>query len=341
MLAVVKEKPGPGFTLKEVNPPKPKGNEVLIKVKSVGICGSDIPIFKGIREVDYPLIPGHEFSGVIVEKGREVSKFKKGDRVVPGLVVHCGECRYCKQGLESLCENIYEIGIHVDGAFAEYVVAPEKTLHKLPGNMNFDQGASIDPIASAYRPVRKANITSQDVVAIFGPGAIGLYALQIAKAEGAKKILVIGAKGDEERLNVAQGLGADLTINIKEQDPIKQIRDFTHGEMADVVIEATGVSAVVETCLKSLRKNGRLSLAGIFHQPAMISLGEIVRREFNIKGSICYTWIEFQTCIDMLSSERLNVEQIITHEFPLRDMEHALELAYSRKSIKIILHPDG
>lgn len=339
MLAVVKEKPGPGFVFKDVKVPQPKEDEVLIKVKSVGICGSDLPIFKGIRLVDYPLIPGHEFSGIIIETGNRVGTFKKGDRVVAGLVVNCGKCIYCKQGLESLCDNIYEIGIHVDGAFAEYVIAPEKTLHKLPENMNFNQGASIDPIASAYRPVRKANITSDDVVAIFGPGPIGLYALQIVRTEGAKKVIVVGAHGDEERLDLAQELGADLVINTESEDPVEKIKDYTNGEMADVIIEATGVPVVVDTCLRSLRKNGRLSLAGIFHQPTSIFLGPIVRREFNIKGSICYTWKDFQECIELVFSGRVKTESIITHEFPLTEMAKALELAYNRKSIKIILHP--
>jgi len=339
MLAVVKEKPGPGFTLKEVEIPIPRKDEVLIEVKSVGICGSDLPIFKGIRKVSYPLIPGHEFSGVIVETGKEVKKFKKGDRVTPGLVVSCGDCIYCRQGLESLCDNIYEIGIHVDGAFTSYVIAPEKTLHKLPENMNFNQGASIDPLASAYRPVKKANISTTDIVAIFGPGPIGLYALQITRAEGAKKVISIGAHGDKERLNLAKELGADLVINTESEDPVEKIRNYTNGEMADVIIEATGVSVVVDTCLRSLRKNGRLSLAGIFHQSANVFLGSIVRKEFNIKGSICYTWKDFQNCIELVSSRRIKTEPIITHEFPLTEMAKALELAYNKKSIKIILHP--
>lgn len=339
MLAVIKDKPGAGFIFKKVKTPKPKEDEVLIRVKSVGICGSDIPIFKGVRVVEYPLIPGHEFSGVIVETGNRVENFKIGDRIVAGLVVHCGRCVYCKQGLESLCDNIYEIGIHVDGAFAEYVIAPEKTLHKLPENMNFNQGASIDPLASAYRPAKKANISSNDVVAIFGPGPIGLYALQITRVEGAKKIISVGAHGDKERLNLAKELGADLVINTENEDPVEKIKNYTNGEMADVIIEATGVPIVVDTCLKSLRKNGRLSLAGIFHQSANVFLGPIVRKEFNIKGSICYTWKDFQDCIDLVSSGRVKTESIITHEFPLTEMAQALELAYNRKSIKVILHP--
>jgi len=206
--------------------------------------------------------------------------------------------------------------------------------------MNFNQGASIDPIASAYRPVKKANISSNDIVAIFGPGPIGLYALQIARAEGAKKIISVGAHGDEERLNLAKELGADLVINTESEDPVKKIKDYTNGEMADAIIEATGIPVVVDTCLRSLRKDGRLSLAGIFRQPASIFLGPIVRREFNIKGSICYTWKDFQECIELVSSGRVKTEPIISHEFPLTEMAKALELVYNRKSIKIILHPD-
>ncbi len=340
MLAVVKEKPGFGFTLKEVDIPEPKSDEVLVKVKSVGICGTDIPIFKGIRKVDYPLIPGHEFSGIIEKIGEDVRNFNVGDRVVPGLVVHCGCCRYCKMGLESLCDQLYEIGIHVDGAFAEYVVAPEKTLHRLPDNMTFDQGALIDPIASAYRPVRKAAIRSSDVVVIYGPGPIGLYALLIARAEGARKLVVVGTNGDEDRLALAKTMGADLTINAMAQDPVSGIHEFTNGAMADVVIEATGVAAVVETCLKSLRKGGRLSLAGIFHKETTVALGDLVRRELNIRGSICYTWLDFQACINLVADGRMNVDPTVTHKFPLHDIDKALALAFERKSIKIILHPE-
>ena len=339
MLAVVKEDCETDFVFKDVDIPEPGLNEVLVKVEAVGICGTDLPIFKGIRPVRYPMIPGHEFAGVIVKAGSAVAGFAEGDRVVPGLVVHCGKCRYCRQGLESLCDRIYEIGIHGNGAFAEYVVAPEKTLHRLPGGMNFNQGAAIDPLASAYRPVRKARISSSDVVVIYGPGPIGLFALQVARAEGAAKIIVIGADGDDHRLALAQRLGADRTVNSREDDPVEAVREITAGDMADVVVEATGVPAVVEPCVNSLKKNGRLSLAGIFHAPVPVSLGDIVRRELNLTGSICYTWMDFQACIDLVASGKVAVEPMISHEFPLKQMGQALQIAYRRESIKILLHP--
>jgi len=338
MLAVVKEAPGEGFTLKKVEIPEPDEDEVLIQVKSVGICGTDIPIFKGIRKVDYPLIPGHEFSGVIVEKGNKVTQFQIGDKVISGLVVSCGKCNYCKEGLESLCDNIWEIGIHRNGAFAEYVKVPERVLHKMPKNLDFDDGASIDPIASAYRPVKKAMIHSDDVVVIFGSGPIGLYALQIALKEGAKKVITVGSSV-EMRLKLAKELGAYATIKAKTDDPVKIVKEITNSKMADVIIEATGVPSVVNTCFDCLKKNGRLSLAGIFHQKALIDLAPVVRREYNIFGSICYTWLDFQNSIDLVATGRVKTKPIITHHFKLKDMGKALDLINQKKAIKIILNP--
>lgn len=340
MLAVVKEKIGPGYVLKEVEVPVIQEDEVLIKVDSVGVCGSDIPIFKGVRQVPIPLIPGHEFSGVIVETGSKVLKFKKGDRVTPGLVRNCGKCLSCREGLESLCDNLLETGIHLDGAFTEYVAVPESTLHIMPDNMSFVEGASVDPVASAYRPVRKAGVSPEDVVVIFGPGPIGLYALQIAKAYGAKKAIMVGTR--ESRLKLARELGADETVNIgeKKEDPVKKIWEFTQGVMADVIIEATGVASSVEMCIQSLKKNGRLSLAGIFHEPVTISqLDQVVRKELNVQGSICYTWKDFQSCIDLISAGKVKVDRIVTHELPLKDIAKALELIDKRQAMKVILHP--
>lgn len=339
MKAVVKESAEVDFVFKEVPVPAPKADEVLIRVEAVGLCGTDLPIFKGIRPIPYPMIPGHEFAGVVVSAGSEVRAFGEGDRVAPGLVVHCGRCDYCRRGLESLCDNLYELGIHVDGAFAQYVVAPEKTLHRLPDAMGFDQGAAIDPIASAYRPVRKAAIGSDDTVVVFGPGPIGLYALQIAMAEGARRVAVVGTEDDAQRLALARQLGADMTVNIARQSPAEAVARWTGGEMADVVVEATGVASVAADCLSCLKKAGRLSLAGIFHHPSSLDLGDVVRREIAITGSICYTWRDFQACLDLVAQGRVRVDPLISHRMPLENMAEALAIAERRESVKIVFSP--
>lgn len=340
MLAIVKEKKGPGYVVKEVEVPRPKADEVLIKVKAVGICGTDVPILKGIREVPIPLIPGHEFAGDIVEVGSEVKNYKVGDRVTPAIVISCGKCYFCNKGLETLCDNIIETGIHVDGAFAEYVTVPEKVLHSLPENMTYEQGASIDPIASAYHPIKKACIGSEDTVVVFGPGPIGIYAVQLAKAEGAKRVINVGVKGDEERLELSKKLGADnIIINNGESELTDKISELTDGRMADVVVEATGHPSVFQSCIDTLRKHGRMILVGIHHAPVTADISQIVRRELQIKGSICYTWSDYKECIDLVESGKVKVEPMISHTFDLKDIDDAMKIIDERKAIKIILHP--
>ena len=174
MLAVVKEHEGPGFAVKEVPYPVLRDTDVIIKVRSVGICGTDGPILAGTRPVPYPLIPGHEFAGDIVEVGSTVQHLKVGDRVTPCIVIGCGDCDMCIEGKEVLCDNLVETGIHVDGAFAEYVRVPAKVCRKMRDTTTYDQGASVDPVASAYRTVKASRITSKDVCCVYGAGPIGL-----------------------------------------------------------------------------------------------------------------------------------------------------------------------
>ncbi|MGB5822892.1 MAG: alcohol dehydrogenase catalytic domain-containing protein [Proteocatella sp.] len=338
MLAIVKEHAGEGYALKNVEKPKPKSGEVLIKVKSVGICGTDVPILKGLRPVPYPLIPGHEFAGDIVELGDNVINYKIGDRVTPSIVIGCGDCYYCRKGIEVLCDNILETGIHLDGAFAQYVTVPEKVLHKLPEGMSYETGASIDPIASAYRPIKKANIGSQDTVLVFGPGPIGLYTVQLAKAEGAKKIIVVGISGDEARLELAETLGADHSINLSKEDLLEKVGQYTDGKMADIVMEVTGNEEAFSLCLDSVRKEGKIVLIGINHKSTTSNIEKIVRKEIKIEGSICYTWLDYKECIQLVNSGKISVEPLISHHFNLRDIDQAMKEIDMKQTIKVMLH---
>lgn len=339
MLAVVKDREGPGFTLKEVDVPSPRDDQVLVRVKAAGVCGTDIPILDGIRQVPLPLIPGHEFAGVIEMTGSKVSDFKAGDRVSAGLVIGCGECPYCMQGMECLCDSISETGIHVDGAFAEYVAVPAKTLHLLPEGMTYEHGASIDPVASAYRAVKKASLNDQEVAVVFGPGPIGLYAIQIARVEGARTVINVGVKGDERRLEIARRLGADYVILVEDQDPVEAVREITGGRMADVVIEATGRPEVFDTLVQVVRKNGRIVLAGIFHDAAAVSLGPVVRKEIAVYGSICYTWRDFHESMDLVHAGRVRVDPVVTHRLPLPELGRAVDLIRRKVAVKVMLVP--
>ena len=284
MKAIVKEGPGPGFVLREVPKPQAEAGAVIVQVKAVGICGTDIPIFEGIRPVPYPLIPGHEFAGIITELGPDVEGWQVGDQVSIGLVKGCARCRFCRIGDEPLCDELTEIGIDVNGAYAEYVSVPVNCLHRLPQGMPFEVGASVDPLASAYRGVRKVAVSPEDTVVIFGSGPIGLYALQSVMARGARMTIVVG-RSRGRRLEVARLLGADHVLSSIEEDPGAAIARYTDGQMASVVIEATGNAQVLPAVISAAAKGAKVALLGIFHQPATFEVRQIVRRELQILGS--------------------------------------------------------
>lgn len=336
MKAIVKEGPGPGFALRDVPRPKIAPGTVIVRVKAVGICGTDIPIFDGIYPVPYPLIPGHETAGVIDQVGPGVEGWQVGDRVVVGLVIGCGRCAYCRRGQESLCPNITELGIHVDGAFADYVRAPISTLHRLPDSMSFVQGATGDPLASSYRGLRRMAISPDDRVVIFGPGPIGLYALQAVRARNPARLIVVGRSRD--RLEVAHRLGATCTVSTRD-DAAAAVAEATEGRMANVVVEATGNPDVLPQLVQVAARGARVLLLGIFHHPVTLDPGLVVRHELHLEGSFCYNWDDLEASIDLIQRGLVSTDQVVTHVLPLTEMGRALELIKSRQAIKVILEP--
>ncbi len=345
MLAVVKEGPGPGFVVKDVPKPICRPDDLVIRVKSVGICGSDLPILAGTREIPWPMIPGHEFAGDVVEVGSAVQgmpgvpNFQVGDRVSSCLVIGCGNCKYCIEGNESLCDNLVETGIHCDGAFAEYVRVPAKTCVYLRDDTSYDYGAAVDPVASAYRTVKAMKLTTKDTVMVLGPGPIGLYAVQLLKLRGPKCIIVVGADVDAQRLEMAKKFGADYTINGSKEDIVKRVAEITGGDMCDIVQDCAGAVPLADIAMQCLRKKGVYALTGLFHAPVPMNLGKVVRSEVDIMGTICYTREEFKECLELIENGRVQVEPLITHHFPLSEMEKAFEIAMARQSIKIMMHP--
>lgn len=339
MLAVVKEQAGPGFAIKDVPRPLCRDDDLLVRVRSVGLCGSDLPILTGTRVVPWPLIPGHEFAGDVVEVGGRVKNFLVGDRVTSCLVAGCGDCKYCIKGNESLCDSLIETGIHVDGAFAEYVRVPAKTCLNIRDQTSFDEAASVDPVASAYRTVNALPITTCDTVVVLGAGPIGLYAVQLLKLRGAKCVIIVGANVDQERLMLAEKLGADYTINSEQENIVQRIQEITGGAMAEYVQDCAGAPVLVDIAMQSLKKRGTYAITGLFHEQVPMDLGKVVRSEINIIGTICYTRQEFKECLDLVETGRIQVMPLITHHFALREMTTAFKIAQARQGIKIILHP--
>lgn len=336
MKAIVKERPGPGFALRDVPEPHLEAQTVIVRVKAVGICGSDMPIFNGVRDVPYPLIPGHEFAGLIAEVGPGVTDWQVGERVTAGLVIGCGTCAYCRRGDEALCDNLLEIGFHVDGAYADYVRVPVGCLHHLPDEMSFVQGASVDPLASSYRGLRRLNMRPEDKVVLFGDGAIGLYALQVIRARGIGHVMVVGHH--DNRLEVAAGFGAEI-MNNRQEDAVAAVARFTGGKMADLVVEATGAPEVLPAVIDATAKGGTALLLGVFHRKVAFNPALIIRHELRLLGSFCYSWNDFAASLALIHQGCVRTDHVVTHILPLTEMEHALDMLNKRQAIKVILEP--
>lgn len=340
MLAVVKENTNEAFRIMEVPVPCIEDDEILVKVICTGICGTDLPIFEGVRKVDMPFIPGHEFSGTVEKIGDKVIGFRIGDRVSGSIVIGCGECYYCKNDLETLCCNIVETGIHVNGSFAQYIKIPSKVTHKIADKVSFEQAACVDPLASAYRMTNKALIKASDTVVVFGSGPIGLFVIQLLKMMHTKKIILIGSENDDFKLEVGKKLGADYSINVNVEDHVERIKLYNDGLLADKVIEAVGKEPVVDMCLDAVKKNGLVSTGGIFKDSVRFNYSKIVRNEITVTGSICYTSNEFKKCLKLLEKGYISTDLIITHKFKLDEMGLALETIKSKKALKVLLYPD-
>lgn len=266
----------------DVEKPTPKDDEVLIKVAAAGFCGTDIHTFRGEHITNYPIIPGHEFSGVVDEVGKDVTQFKKGDRVIADPNVFCEKCHYCKQNKQIHCENIQVIGNTRNGAFAEYVAVPERCVFAA-GNMDLIEGAMAEPLACVINSHNKASVPIGADVLVCGAGTIGLMQMLIAKRRGAGTITIIDIK--EQQLKKAKELGADYAIlsDGNVEGKLKEI--FPRG--FDFIIEATGVPKVAEMAIKLLANTGTYVAFGVCPTNSEIKINpfDVYYRDLKIIGS--------------------------------------------------------
>ncbi|NLP30970.1 MAG: alcohol dehydrogenase catalytic domain-containing protein [Clostridiales bacterium] len=343
MKAIVKTKLGKGnLELKEVPIPNYKDSEVLIKVKAMGICGSDILIYKGEFNTNVPIILGHEFSGEIVDIGNNVSHFKVGDRVASELNVQsCGWCSDCRKGDFHLCSNRKAPGIHMNGVFAEYVALPEFILHRIPDNLSYEEGAVMEPAAvAAHGVIERAGIHPEDVVAIIGCGNLGLLSLQIAKNYGAKKVIISGTNKDVKvKFPKAMELGADYVINIDEHNIREAVDEITGGKGADLVIECAGNERAVDDAIDIVRKNGRLCTMGMPGERSIpVPWKKAVFKNIDLKFSYSSSASSWNMVSSMLERCIISTKPLITHKERFENYLNILENKNDGDIIKAILH---
>jgi len=308
--------------IEEIDAPAIGPKNVLVRVRRVGICGSDVHFYLygkiGSFIVEKPLILGHECSGEVVEIGESVRNVSVGQRVVvePGFT--CGVCEYCRSGRYNLCPDARFYGAPpYDGAFAEYVSAPEENVYPMPDNMTYGEGAMIEPLAVGLMAAKRGGISVHDKVAIFGAGPIGLLALQAAKSHGVTETYI--ADLIKYRLEYAERLGADVTINALEEDAVSLIKKLTGGRGVDVLIEASGSPKCIQQAIEAVKPGGRIVLVGYPLVEVPINVDKILMKELDIRGVHRYANV-YPTAIKLVSLGKVNVKDLITHVFPLEEI---------------------
>jgi 2-desacetyl-2-hydroxyethyl bacteriochlorophyllide A dehydrogenase len=325
-------------TLKYVDVPKPKikANEVLLKIKSAGICGTDLHIYNGGMDLPTPVTMGHEFSGVVAEVGSQVKNFKIGDRAVGEHIINCGKCHYCVSGRPNLCSNAKIIGLQLPGALTEYLAIPANIVYKLPASLSFEEGVLIEPVSIAYYAVQKAGFLLDKKVAVVGQGPIGLLVDQILQQSGAT---VIGIDIADWRLKFARSKKwADYVINNQKQDLTKVLSRLAP-EGVDLVFEAVGQASTAELSLEIARRGGEVFLLGVFETPSKINLMNIVKKELNVHGSWTCA-LSFLPSLELAASKKLDLKSLITHRYAAKNGIKAFKEAasYQGQRIKTIIN---
>ena len=319
-------------------------NDVLIRVKACGICGSDVHGFDGStgRRVP-PIVMGHEAAGLASAVGANVKNYKPNDRVTFDSTVSCGQCFFCTRGEINRCDNRQVLGVSCNefrrnGAFAEYVVVPENIVYGLPDALPFEHAALIEAVSIAVHAVNITPMQLGATAVVVGSGMIGLLVIQALRLAGAVRVIAVDL--DDAKLAVARSLGADETLNPKNVDVPKRVAELTGGHGADVAIEAVGASSPIKTAILSVRKGGTVTLVGNLSPSIEIPLQSVVSRQIRLQGS-CASNGEYPQCIELLARGAIKVDPIISKLAPLEEGAAWFEKLYAHDAqlMKVVLQP--
>lgn len=314
-------------------------NEVMIKVKAAGICGSDMHIYHGTSPVaTYPRVIGHEFVGEIAKVGDNVKDLYIGDRVVVEPILYCGECYACKSGRHNVCEELEVMGVHTDGGFQEYIVVPENKVHKFNSQLDWKKAVLIEPFTIAAQVTSRGDVRKGDYVFIIGAGPIGLCVLQYAKHKGATCIV---SDIDDEKLATAKEQGADYVLHSIKDDVKKKVLEITNGMGANVTIDAACLTQTFEQAVEVTSVAGRIVVMGFIDKPSNIPQLPITKKEITISGSRLQT-NKFPEVVKLFNENKLNPKALVSHVFKFTEIKEAIELIESQKekTTKVILEFD-
>lgn len=341
MLQTVLEQPQK-VVLREVEKPKAGKNEVLIKIKKIGVCGSDVHAYYGKHPyITCPIVQGHEFSGQITELGENAANFKIGDivTVMPQLV--CGKCHNCTHGRYNICSELKVIGCQADGAAQEYLAVNEKLVLKLPEGMSYDHGAMIEPLAVGVHAVgRLGDIKGKNLV-ILGAGPIGNLTAQAAKGLGAKSVIIVDLSS--YRLGIARECGVGHTVNSAEEDLQSAIVKYFGEDLADAMLECVGVQPTIEQAVKYARKGTDIIIVGVFGSKPAVDMGLVQDKELRLIGTLMYMEQDYHTAIDLINSGKVNLNPLISKYFTFKEYGEAYKFIEqnAERTMKVLIDMEG
>ncbi len=314
-------------------------DEVLLKVEVCGVCGTDFHIYNGESYSKPPVIPGHEYSGIIVDKGRDVYKLQIDDHVVIDPNIYCGYCEYCRSGKINFCSNLKALGVSLNGGFAEYSIVPASQVYKIPNDFSFRAAAFAEPLSCCVRGIDQADIKAGESTVIIGSGTIGLLMLQLARNSGAAKVLVV--EPNEYKRKLALELGADYVLEPASGDLYQQIHDYTGGG-PDVIIECAGNSSAAKLSIDISKRGSRVIIFGLANKNETINLQlqDFFLKELSIKGSLLNPFT-FSRSVSLLVANKVRIENLHPVISPLDDLTKILSLPRNLEITKYQITPNS
>lgn len=315
---------------RDVPVPKVKEGQVLVKIKRIGICGSDIHVYHGKHPyTSYPVVQGHEVSGEIVKLIDGGSNFKEGDKVTIQPQIVCGRCYSCKHGQNHICDNLKVMGFQATGMASEYFAVDLKKALKLPENISYDHGALVEPLAVAVHALKRGGDIKRRKILILGAGPIGNLVAQAANGMGAQSVMI--TEISDYRLNIARECGINYCLNSKTQDIGEELINTFGKDKADLILECVGINTTTEQAIANARKGTDIIVVGVFAEKATVDLGLVQDRELRLIGTLMYQEEDYRKAIELIEESKVKLDPIITEHFPFEDYLEAYKYIEEKK----------
>jgi L-iditol 2-dehydrogenase len=326
MLQAVMTEPGK-IEIRQVEKPTIKSDEILMQTKRIGVCGSDIHVFHGLHPyTSYPIVQGHEVSGIVVQVGKNVAGFSVDDKITFTPQVSCGECFACRHGMYHICETLKVMGFQTNGSGQEYFPIPAWNAIKLPDNFSLDHAALIEPISVAIHALKRGGDIRDKNILVLGAGTIGNLTAQTAKALGAASVLITDISA--YKLTMAQACGIDFVLNVAEDELGQAIKTHFGSAKADLILECVGVQETVDQAVENARKGTTIVIVGVFGDKPIVDLGLVQDRELSLVGTLMYQKSDFKKAVELIASGKMYLNELVTHRFNFKkylDAYHAIE----------------